>query len=84
MLMAIETRVVVIKIESSTTTAGGIFLQTAKDHPRAQVVSVGHKVESVKVGDTVIIGNWGNAPMLDSKGTDYFITDIQNILAIEV
>ena len=86
-------RVLVKRIESETTTAGGLHIpESAKEKPQqAEVIAVGHGrivkgsddlVElTVKPGDTVLFGKYsGDEIKID--GEEHLILREQDILAI--
>ena len=77
-------RVLVERVEESTTTASGIIIpDNAKEKPsEAKVLAIGNDVEDVKVDDIVVFGKYsGTEITLDSK--EYLILEVSDILGIK-
>ena len=75
-------RVVAVRQEAKTQTAGGIYLpDTAKEKPVfALVEAVGPDVKNVKEGDRIIYKEYSTTE-LKVDGVDYLIVNEEDILA---
>lgn len=77
---------IVIKQESADTkTAGGLLLPPSAQaaQPRGEVLAIGPKVETLKVGDTVVMtGKWYQDFKLD--GVDYIIINEPDVIGVVV
>ncbi|HEY1194234.1 co-chaperone GroES [Flavobacterium sp. 17A] len=81
-------RVLIEPAAAETKTASGIFIpDTAKEKPqKGTVVAVGNGSKdhtmTVKVGDTVLYGQFARTEVIKSEGVDYLIMREDDILAI--
>jgi co-chaperonin GroES (HSP10) len=81
-LQALGTRIMIEKIESSRTTAGGIVLQSAQEAPQAQILSIGAQVkEDVAVGDIVVV-DWSRVGVFSYENEKHYVVDESTILAV--
>lgn len=65
-------------------TAGGLFLpDTAKEKPlEGEVVAVGSKVKQVKIGDTVVYGEYAGQSF-ELEGEEYLIVREDEVILIK-
>ena len=81
-LKATGTRILIEKIEASTTTAGGIVLQSSQEVPRARILSVGPLVkEDVAVGDTIVV-DWSKVGVFSYENSKQYVVDESTVLAV--
>ena len=76
-------RLLVQRVEVSTTTASGIIIpDSAKEKPlEGKVIAIGNDVEDVAVDDIVVFGKYtGTEIVLD--GDDYLILELSDVLGI--
>lgn len=81
----INDRLIVKMPEVMEKTAGGLFLpDTAKEKPlEGEVVAVGSKVKQVKVGDTVLYGEYAGQTF-DVGGQEFLIVREDEVFLIKV
>jgi chaperonin GroES len=74
-------RVLVERIEESSTTASGIIIpDSAKEKPsQGKVVAVGNEAEGVATGDTVVFGKYAGSEF-SIDGNEYLIMELGDIL----
>lgn len=81
-LKATGTRILIEKIEASTTTSSGIVLQSSQEVPRARVLSIGPMVkEDVTVGDTIVV-DWSKVGVFNFDNAKQYVVDESTILAV--
>lgn len=82
-LKPLHDRVLVERIEAESKTVGGIIIpDNAKEKPvEGLVISIGNKVESLKVGDKVLFAKFGGSE-IKFDGKNYLIMKEADILAI--
>lgn len=82
MLRATGSRLLVTKIEPTTTTTAGIILKTTDEHPRARVVDVGPRVDcGVVLGQQVLV-DWTRVGHIKFEERDYYIVEQSNVMAV--
>jgi chaperonin GroES len=76
-------RVLVERVEESTTTASGIIIpDNAKEKPsQGKVVAVSSEVEALHVDDTVVFGKYSGSE-LTLNGTKYIVLELDDIYGI--
>lgn len=81
-LRATGTRILIERLEASTTTQSGIVLQSAQDQPRARILSIGPQVkEDVAVGNIIVV-DWSKVGVFSYDNTKNYIVDESTILAV--
>jgi co-chaperonin GroES (HSP10) len=81
-LKATGTRILIEKIEASTTTAGGIVLQSATEAPKARILSVGPQVkEDVAVGNVIVV-DWSKVGVFNFENVKQYVVDESTVLAV--
>lgn len=81
-LKATGTRILIEKVEASTTTAGGIVLQSSQEAPRARILSVGPLVkEDVAVGDVIVV-DWSKVGVFSYENSKQYVVDESTVLAV--
>ena len=81
-LKATGTRVLIEKMEASTTTAGGIVLQSQIESPRARILSIGPQVkEDLAVGDMIVV-DWTKVGVFSFESAKQYVVDESTILAV--
>ena len=81
-LQAIKGHVIVQAIETENVTESGLVLQSDyKKQTEARIVSVGTTVESIKVGDRVIV-DWTRVGKDNFENETYYVTGQSNILGV--
>jgi len=58
--------IIVERIIREGATASGIILKSSDEPDRAKVISIGHKVNEVNIGDAVLI-NWNKATKIEKE-----------------
>ncbi len=81
-LKATGTRVLIEKLQASTTTAGGIVLQSQIESPQARILSIGPQVkEDLSVGDTIVV-DWTKVGVFSFESEKQYVVDESTILAV--
>lgn len=81
-LKATGTRILIEKVEASTTTAGGIVLQSSQEAPKARILSIGPLVkEDVAVGDLIVV-DWSKVGVFSYENSKQYVVDESTILAV--
>jgi len=81
-LKATGTRVLIEKLEASTTTASGIVLQSQIESPQARILSIGPQVkEDLAVGDTIVV-DWSKVGVFSFENSKQYVVDESTILAV--
>ena len=78
-------RVLVKVQEPETKTASGIIIpdNAAKEKPtQAEVIAIGADVEHVKVGDTVMYGQYARTATVTLDMIEYLVMEVSEILGI--
>ena len=71
--------IIVNRIQNERKTESGLILQSNNGQPdKAQVVSVGPKVDEVQVGDTILI-NWNQATKIEG---DTYVVPISEVIFV--
>ena len=71
--------IIVNRIQSERKTESGLILQSNAGEPdKAQVVSIGPKVDEVQVGDTILI-NWNQATKIEG---DTYVVPISEVIFV--
>ncbi|MEA1918191.1 MAG: co-chaperone GroES [Campylobacterota bacterium] len=76
-------RILVERVEESTTTASGIIIpDNAKEKPsQAKVVAVSSEVEAIKVDDVIVFGKYSGQEL--ALGTDkYIVLELDDVFGI--
>lgn len=82
MIQAIRKQVIVQLIEQTTTTASGIVIQgDTGAQTYAKVVSVGHEVTEVSVGDQVLV-DWRQVKTFKFDNQQYYTVAESMIIAV--
>jgi len=88
MIEAVGTRIVLEKVEATTTTSSGIVLSSPTTESRGVVISIGAEAKSKEgcpvIGDKVII-DWARtgAYKFQHQGKELYIVDYSGIYAVE-
>ena len=81
-LRATGTRILIERMEASTTTQSGIVLQSAQEVPRARILSIGPQVkEDVAVGNIVVV-DWSKVGVFSYENERQYVVDESTILAV--
>ena len=81
-LKATGTRILIEKVEASTTTAGGIVLQSSQEAPKAKILSVGPQVkEDVAVGNIIVV-DWSKVGVFSFENEKQYVVDESTVLAV--
>ena len=81
-LQATGTRILIEKMEASTTTQSGIVLQSAQEVPQARILSIGPQVkEDVAVGNIVVV-DWSKVGVFSYENERQYVVDESTILAV--
>ena len=67
--------IIVERVIRESATASGIILKSSDEPDRAKVISIGHKVNEVNIGDTVLI-NWNKATKIEKETYVLPITEV--------
>lgn len=81
-LRATGTRILIEKMEASTTTAGGIVLQSATEAPRARILSVGPQVREDVVAGNIIVVDWSKVGVFNFENSKQYVVDESTVLAV--
>ena len=74
-----KNNIIVNRIESEKITDSGLILQSNMGEPdKAQIISLGPKVDEVQVGDTVLI-NWNKAVKIEG---DTYVVSIDEVVFV--
>lgn len=79
MIRPLSSKIVVKRITPTKMSAGGILLQRTEEPERAEIVSIGPKVDQVAVGDVVLL-NWNGA--IKAGEDDLFVIDVEHVVFI--
>ena len=73
-------RILVERVEESTTTASGIIIpDNAKEKPsQAKVVAVSSEVEAIKVDDVIVFGKYSGQELADK----YIVLELDDVFGI--
>lgn len=81
-LRATGTRILIQRLEQSTTTQSGIVLHTAQEAPKARILSIGPQVkEDVAVGNIVVV-DWSKVGVFSYENERQYVVDESTILAV--
>jgi co-chaperonin GroES (HSP10) len=81
-MKAMRKQVILQAVEATKTTASGIIVQGGTDEQTpATIISCGHKVTEVQVGDRVMV-DWRYARPFKYNDQQYYTIDISNIIAV--
>ena len=81
-LRATGTRILIERMEASTTTQSGIVLQSAQEVPQARILSIGPQVkEDVAVGYIVVV-DWSKVGVFSYENERQYVVDESTILAV--
>ena len=81
-LRATGTRVLIEKLEASTTTASGIVLQSATEAPRARILSIGPQVKEDLAEGNIIVVDWSKVGVFNFENEKQYMVDESTILAV--
>ena len=81
-LRATGTRILIEKMEASTTTAGGIVLQSATEAPKARILSVGPQVKEDVVAGNIIVVDWSKVGVFNFENEKQYVVDESTVLAV--
>jgi co-chaperonin GroES (HSP10) len=81
-LRALGTRILIERIEQSTTTAGGIVLQRSQEVPQARVLSVGAQVREDVAEGNIIVVDWSKVGVFNHDNQKQYVVDESTILAV--
>lgn len=70
-----KNNIIVIRVAAQKETSSGIILKSSQEADRAEVISIGNKVEEVNVGDTVLL-NWNQATKIENETYVVPITEV--------
>lgn len=81
-LQAIKGHVILQAIEKPNTTEAGLILQSSQEQQtEARIISVGSTVESMKVGDRVLV-DWNRVGKVNFENEIYYVTGQSNIIGV--
>lgn len=81
-LKATGTRILIEKLEGSTTTAGGIVLQSSQEQPRARILHIGPQVkEDLSVGNVIVV-DWSKVGVFSFENAKHYMVDESTVLAV--
>ena len=81
-LRATGTRVLIERLEASTTTAGGIVLQSATEAPKAKILSIGPQVKEDLAEGNIIVVDWSKVGVFNFENQKQYMVDESTILAV--
>ena len=67
--------IIVERVKREAATASGIILKSTDEPDQAEVIAIGHKVDEVKIGDTVLL-NWNKATKIENETYVVPITEV--------
>jgi len=81
-LRATGTRILIEKMEASTTTLSGIVLQSSQEAPKAKILHIGPQVkEDVQVGNIIVV-DWNKVGVFTFENSKHYMVDETTILAV--
>ncbi len=81
-LRALGTKILIERMEASTTTAGGIVLQSATEAPRARILSVGPQVREDVAAGNIIVVDWSKVGVFNFENSKQYVVDESTVLAV--